>query len=219
MATETRKVSRRTYWILLGVGIILFLTFLGNVFREFFSVTGITAFIMSFGVYSFVVFSILFILMSFIPYGTTLMSVVGGVMYGSFNGFMIVFVLSIIGSLLPFYLARYLGKSWVERKLKESKLMKYAEPVNTNAFIVLFYVRLIPSIPYELQNYVAGVSKIGLKSYLLATTLGLGPIIFIHVYLGESLTAIGSQQFWIAVGIFILTLIAPLIVYAVRKKV
>lgn len=205
----TDKLLRKSKKLVVVGFILILITFLSSILREVISVEDLNEFILSFGVYSYLVFGVIYMVSLFIPYGTTVTTIVAGLAFGTLIGFFYVMVLSVFGSLLPFYISRRLGKDWVEAKVEEANIKNMAEKINNNAFWVLFYLRLIPSIPYELQNYMAGVSKISTRDYLLATILGLGPIVFILVYLGESLADVGGTRFWIATSIFIIALVAP----------
>lgn len=205
----TDKLIKKSKKLVIVGFIIILITFLSSILRELISVEDLNEFILGFGVYSYTVFAIIYLISLFIPYGTTVTTIVAGLAFGTFIGFVYVMILSLFGSLLPFYISRKLGKDWVEAKVEEANIKQMAQKINENAFWVLFYLRLIPSIPYELQNYMAGVSKISTKDFLLATLFGLGPIVFVLVYLGESLSDVGGTQFWVATGVFIFALIAP----------
>lgn len=201
--------------LLVSLGIL----FLIPGFFDFFSPSLIKEFVEGFGNYSLLVFSAIYLLFLFIPFGSTVTTVAAGLIYGAFIGAILTLILTTFLSVVPFLVARKLGKNWVERKVKEINIDNYLHKINENSFVILFYLRLIPSIPYEFQNYIAGLTNITTKKYMLATFLGILPIIFILTFLGQNLTDIGSNDFWVAVFLFLAFLLLPPVIYIIRKKI
>lgn len=170
-------------------------------------------FVLGFGIYAPIVFSLIYLISLFLPFGTTLTSIAAGLAFGVVYGGIFTVILGTFLSVIPFKVSRKLGNEWVNKQVKGTKAEKYANIINEKSFIILFYLRLIPSIPFELQNYIAGVTNITTKQFMIATFFGIIPIIFILTFLGESLTVFGSAQFWIAIGIFLFALLAPPLYY------
>ena len=56
----------------------------------------------------------------------------------------------------------------------------------------LLYMRLLPFIPYELQNYIAGLIDISVGKFILASFIGLLPGTFALIYLGNTITDISQ---------------------------
>jgi uncharacterized membrane protein YdjX (TVP38/TMEM64 family) len=154
----------------------------------------------------------------FIPYATTIMTVAAGLAFGAVQGAVLTFSVTIFASLLPFTVARRLGRNWVEARVGGTRLQRYSDLINRNAFLVFFYLRLIPSLPYELQNHIAGVSRITYPQFMLASVLGIGPIILILTFLGDALSEPGTRDFWIATAIWLTALGAPVVVALIRRR-
>ncbi|HSG06299.1 MAG TPA: VTT domain-containing protein, partial [Nitrospiria bacterium] len=74
---------------------------------------------------------------------------------------------------------------------------------------VVFFLRLIPLVPFDVLDYIAGVSKINWRSYILATFLGIMPGTFVYVYMGTTIKDILSWQFAVAAGLLILLGLIP----------
>ncbi len=175
-------------------------------------------FILSFGVLAPFIWVALYLVAVFIPYATTVMTIAAGLAFGTLWGTLLTYSVTLFASLLPLTVARRLGRRWVEEKLARTPVKRYADLINENAFLVFFYLRLIPSLPYEVQNYIAGVSRISYRQFVLASSLGVGPILFILAFLGDSLTDPGSPEFWLATGIFLFALVAPLLYTLVAHR-
>jgi uncharacterized membrane protein YdjX (TVP38/TMEM64 family) len=139
-----------------------------------------------------------------------IITIAGGLAFGAVWGTALTVVGATIGATLAFYVARYLGRDFVARLLK-GKFKALDDQAGRHGFQVIFFLRLIPLVPFNVLDYVAGISKIGARDYILGTFLGIIPGTFAYVYLGSSLTHIDSWQFASAVGLLILLAIVPLL--------
>lgn len=175
-------------------------------------------FILSFGVLAPAIWTLLYLVAVFIPYATTIMTIAAGLAFGTVWGSVLTYSVTIFASLLPFTVSRRLGRRWVEARVGGTRMERYANLINENAFLVFFYLRLIPSLPYELQNHIAGITRITYGQFMLASVLGIGPILFILAFLGESLSVPGSTGFWIAAGIYVAALLSPVFIALIRRR-
>ena len=118
-----------------------------------------------------------------------------------------------IGATLAFFVARYLGRDFVARVLKGKfqTLSTIDDQAGAHGFQVIFFFRLIPLVPFNVLNYVAGLSKVGAWDYVLGTFLGIIPGTFAYVYLGSSLTDIYYWEFALAIGLLILLTVIPML--------
>ena len=137
----------------------------------------------------------------------------GGLAFGAVWGTVLTVIGATIGATLAFFVARYMGRDFVARVLKEKfkTLNTLDEQAATHGFQVIFYLRLIPLVPFNVLDYVAGISKVGTRDYILGTFLGIIPGTFAYVYLGSALTNIYSWQFAGAVGLLVLLAVAPML--------
>ena len=113
--------------------------------------------------------------------------------------------LSAIGE---FLIARYLVREMVEKFLKD-KVGKLDEAIEERGFITVLLIRLIPNLPWDVQNFGLGLTRVKFRDYFLATFVGIMPGSFALIYLGSSFISVltNPKNFWkigIAVLIFIL---------------
>lgn len=78
---------------------------------------------------------------------------------------------SAAGTTMGYVAARWIGGPWVER-FREHRVTKFIE--RHASFPSLFAVRIFPSSPHGFLNYGAGLLKIPLLKFLLATLLAVG---------------------------------------------
>lgn len=159
-----------------------------------------------------VVWILLYLVAVFIPLGTTVMTVAAGLAFGTLAGTALTWMVTLGASLLPFFLARSLARNWFEQRVENTRLSRTVDLINGRSFWVVFYLRLVPSLPYEIQNYVAGLTRIRVTHFVLATALGIGPILFILAFLGDSLQDVGSPRFLVAAVLYGVALTAPPVV-------
>jgi uncharacterized membrane protein YdjX (TVP38/TMEM64 family) len=200
------------------LGAMVVLVAVGLVLRAgWFDPSRVKEFILSFGVLAPVIWSLLYLAAVFIPYATTVMTVAAGLAFGVVWGAILTYGVTLFASLLPFTVSRRLGRDWVEERLGNTRVERYVELINRHAFLILFYLRLIPSVPYEIQNHIAGVTRITYRHFLLASALGNGPILVILVLLGDGLATPASPRFWVAAGLYGLALLTPILIALTRR--
>jgi uncharacterized membrane protein YdjX (TVP38/TMEM64 family) len=179
---------------------------------------GIRDFILGFGLLAPLAYIALYAVAVFIPYATTILTVVAGLAFGTLWGGVLTYFVTLVASLAPMGASRYLGRPWIEPWVGKSRVRHVARLINRNGFMVFLYLRLIPFIPYEIQNYIAGVSRISYRHFLLASALGNAPIILIMTFFGDSLTQPGSAQFWWAGGVYLVVLLTPVPLALLRRR-
>lgn len=175
-------------------------------------------FVSSFGPWAPVMYAALYIASAPIPYLATVLSVASGLLFGPFLGTLYTVIIAPISALIPYTLARRLGQEWVESKLKGKKLEGiYQQSESSSGFLFVLLMRLIPVLPWEVQNYAAGLTKVGPLTFLSATVLGIIPGTFSFAFLGSAVSQPGSWQFWAAIGLNVVAFLVPTIVVSIRK--
>lgn len=184
-----------------------------------FNTENLRAFVDSFGPWSLAVFVAVYLIGSPIPMLSTVFSAAGGLVFGPVAGPFIVVFTATLSSLIPFLLARSFGKEWVESRIEGKKLEEiYRQSEGGKGFTFILLMRLIPVVPWEVQNYIAGVTKISIPTFLFATMLGILPLSTSLVLLGASVREPGSWQFYAAIGLTVVVTLIPIIVMAIRRK-
>ena len=94
----------------------------------------------------------------------------------------------LLGSMITFIIARYLGKSFLSLFISIDKIEKYEEYLSGKIeFWGLVLLRMV--MPVDLLSYAVGLlSKISFKKYMLATFLGVAPFAFVFSYISDALT-------------------------------
>jgi uncharacterized membrane protein YdjX (TVP38/TMEM64 family) len=125
------------------------------------------------------------------------MTIAGGLAFGTVRGSTYSLVGGDAGALIAFAAGRFLGKSFVEQIVGvrfKSTLQKIAK----HGFQIIFYLRMVPVIPYNALNLLAGASPIAFRDYFWATMIGMVPGTILFAFLGDALWHPLSPRFLLA---------------------
>ncbi len=128
------------------------------------------------------------------------MTVAAGLAFGALQGSVWSLIGADTGAMVAFGAGRFLGKSFVERTMG-MRLQAMLKRLERNGFYLTLYLRLVPVIPYNAFNLLAGASSIRFKDYFWASLSGLIPGTVLVALLGDSLWKPGSPRFFIALGL------------------
>lgn len=193
--------------ILKSLGGILLLVLIIAIINYYMQQTGYTAediknYISSFGIWSPLVFIILFTLVPLTLFPDALLAIAGGMVFGLVPGFIYTMVGAACGATLAFMIARLAGNK-VIKKFKNHNLVQVQNLLTRNGFWIVLYLRLIPLIPFDIISYGAGLTSIKYRDFILATLLGIIPGVLVYVNLGDKSLSIGSTDFYVAIALLI----------------
>ncbi|MGC9349896.1 MAG: TVP38/TMEM64 family protein [Anaerolineae bacterium] len=177
-------------------------------------------FIRSTGPWAPLTYTLIYAASSPFPGIAPLLSPLAGILFGLAWGLPLVVGAATLSSLIPFAIARKLGREWVASKVEGLKFEEiYERSRGQIGFVFVLLLRLVPVLPWELQNYVAGVTKVRIPSFLLATALGILPGSTAFVLMGES---VAQGRPWKSVIAIVLDaaviLFASVIAIVVRRR-
>ncbi len=174
-------------------------------------------FVNSFGIFAEIIFVLLVILeVTFAPIPPLILYVASGILFGVFIGGILTLVGNLIGAGIDFQLARSLGRGFVEKKVDKKKRKKFDKFSNKYGVFAIFLLRINPLTSSDLFSYIAGLTKMKMRSFLIATGLGLIPIIFLQTYFGESL--VKNNPFLLLLVLVIGLIYFVVFLYLILKK-
>lgn len=112
----------------------------------------------------------------------------GGYIFGAFWGFVLTWVGVLIGGSLCFGVSRLFGREYVARSERLGRLDRRVEE---HGAIIVFVLRLIPLVSFDVISYAAGLTGLSFRKFFLATALGSAPGTFVFVYLGGASPGVG----------------------------
>ena len=115
----------------------------------------------------------------------SLLTLGAGAIYGLFKGFLLCSAASTLGACAAFLVGRYVARDWVATKISANpKFKAIDEAVAQEGWKIVFLTRLTPVLPFNLQNYAYGLTKVSFGQYFLASWIGMMPGTVLYVYLG-----------------------------------
>ena len=139
------------------------------------------------GVWGHVIFIAAYAVATVLFFPGSLMTIGAGLAFGLWRGFAVVSAGATLGAALAFLIARYFVRSKVEAKAKDNpKFAAMDEAIGKQGWKMVALLRLSPLLPFNLSNYLYGVTKIGFWPYLAASWVGMLPGTFLYVYLGAA---------------------------------
>ncbi|MFB6357178.1 MAG: TVP38/TMEM64 family protein [bacterium] len=124
----------------------------------------------------------------------SVITLAGGILFGPLWGTIYVSVASTGASGVAFLISRYIAGDWVQQKA-EGKLEKIKDGIEDEGWRFVAFTRLIPIFPYNLLNYMFGLTRINFWVYLGVTWIAMIPGTFAYVYAGyASKAAVAGGQ-------------------------
>jgi uncharacterized membrane protein YdjX (TVP38/TMEM64 family) len=115
---------------------------------------------------------------------------------------------ALAGAVISFTVARRLGRDLIERFLggHVNFCTKCSDSLLTK---IIFLARLLPVVSFDVISYGAGLTKISLKKFSLATFFGMIPLTFLYNYSGSVLVFGEGLTFILGVVMVIMFFILP----------
>lgn len=113
-----------------------------------------------------------------------LMSIAAGVAFGWW-GFPLAVIAATAGATAAFAISRYLLGDDLEDWLTERRIFRAAKhAVDEQGWKIQILLRLSPAVPFGLLNYLMGLSRTALSTYVWSTAVGIMPGTFVDIYIG-----------------------------------
>lgn len=127
--------------------------------------------------------------------GAAIMSLAIGFVFGRWYGTLLALTAATIGAVFVFWIARYLVADWARPRLEKMKATQsIMTKLQDDAFSYLLFMRAVPLFPFWFVNMVFAFSPINTKQYTIGTFLGMLPVSFVIVNLGQSLSTVDSLE-------------------------
>ena len=131
----------------------------------------------------------------FAPIPGQIFGFLGGYVYGILKGTLYSMIGLVIGSLIIFAFARFLGRPFIEKIIGHNKIEKFDNMISNKGEIALFLLYLLPAFPDDIISYIAGLSNIKIRRLIVIAILGRFPTFLILNMAGAGLN-LESYWFW-----------------------
>lgn len=125
--------------------------------------------------------------------GASLVTILGGFLFGAALGAVLTVVAATAGATVVFLAARTsLGGVLRERAGRFAQ--RFAKGFEENAFNYLLFLRLVPLFPFWLVNIAPALFEVKLRTYVVATAVGIIPGTIAYTLVGDSLGGLIAAQ-------------------------
>jgi uncharacterized membrane protein YdjX (TVP38/TMEM64 family) len=159
----------------------------------------------------------------FIP--GTLLTGLGGAIFGPYWGFVYVWFGAMLGASAAFFIGRFLGREFAA-SLIGNRLKKYDDAIERNGFATVLYLRLI-YFPFTPMNFGMGLTRVRFWDYFAGTGLGIivGTFIFTffvgtlkNVIVSGDWGQLISFEVFFSLALFVFSFFIPKIIKKLRGK-
>jgi uncharacterized membrane protein YdjX (TVP38/TMEM64 family) len=126
--------------------------------------------------------------------GATILTMIGGLLFGALVGGSSAIVGATLGATVIFLIARTAAGEFLLRRAGPLAA-KVTQGFRDNAFSYLLFLRLVPVFPFWLINLAAALAGISLGAFVGATALGIIPGTLTYAFVGSGLdSAIAAHE-------------------------
>jgi uncharacterized membrane protein YdjX (TVP38/TMEM64 family)/Fe-S oxidoreductase len=115
------------------------------------------------------------------------LTIAGGILFGPFWGVIYTISGATMGASIAFLVARYVGREWIEGKLKSPRWRQLDTMVEEHGWKAVAFTRLLPIFPFNLLNYAFGLTRIKFSHYALASFFCMLPACIAFIVFSSSL--------------------------------
>jgi len=121
------------------------------------------------------------------------LSMLGGFLYGIFPSTIYSIVAGTLGSLITFFIIRYLFGSYLQYRYKE-RLEIFNRQIHDHGANYLLMMHFLSVVPFFVINSLAALTPISFWTFFWTTIVGSAPIAFIYSFAGLQLSSIRSVR-------------------------
>jgi len=210
-------VNWRMVWLVVGLAGVVALIALLAVEHSVFGVlqSHFVAWVDGAGPFGWLVLIGLLVLHSFVPFPLEFAAVAAGVVYGFWFGSFLVWIGTMLGGALSFWLARHFGQPLLDRWLNDKQRQWIEIHSKNEGWLALLVSRLLPFMSFTLISYAAGFTRVTWWTFLWTSGVGMLPIIFLSVLYGSMLSELPTA---IVIGIPVLAVVLLILFYRFARK-
>lgn len=147
--------------------------------------------------------------------GATLLTLLGGAIFGLVQGTVLVALAATAGATVAMLISRYLLRDWIQRRF--SRMMeKVNQGIQRDGGHYLFALRLAPVFPFVLVNLLMGLTPMGVVRYATISLLGMLPAIVVYINTGRQLSQLQNLGDILSPGMMLMFALLGLLPLAAR---
>jgi uncharacterized membrane protein YdjX (TVP38/TMEM64 family) len=224
----TIRTGRRP--LVKGVLLVLFILSAVAVVRftpikSYLTPAGLGRFLETAGIWGPVIFALVYAAGVCLTVPGTLLTTLGGAIFGPYRGFLYVWVGAMLGSSVAFWIGRTLGRD-LAASLVGDRLKKYDEAIERNGFATVLYLRLV-YFPFTPMNFGMGLTRVRFRDYFFGTALGIIVGTFIFTFFVGTVRDVWASGDWrgllslkvfFSVALFVFSFFIPKVIKKIKGE-
>jgi len=189
-------LRKRSFWVLVSLGMVLALC-LHNL-DLLLNPQALFEALCSLGPWTVPVFLAAHVLSTMVGVPGTLLVMVGGIKFGLWWGSLWSLMGATVGAIAAFWVARYLLQDWFRDRFARHKAFRQVDKImDTHSFHCVLAVRFAPFSPFNLVNFLFGLTSVPVSAYALGTLVGIAPGTVAYTWIGlAGLDAVQGKGLW-----------------------
>jgi len=213
-------------WIAVGLGVLGLLILgralpLGEWLRAFNERVG------QFGVAGMAIYACVYVLATVLFVPGSVLTAGAGFVFGVARGMLVVSISATTGAALAFLIARYVARDRIAAlAAKNERFRAIDSAIGREGWKIVGLLRLSPLVPFNLSNYLYGLTAVRFWPYVLVSWLGTLPGSLLYVYLGaagkvglQAAAGVHSERGPLEYGLFGVGLLATVIVTVMVTRI
>ena len=145
------------------------------------------------GILGVVVYAVAYVAAALLLLPGSLLTLGAGFAYGPLYGTLLVSPVSVAAASAAFLLGRTVARPWIQKRVEtDPRFSTIDAAIGRNGFKIVSLLRLSPVFPFNLLNYALGLTKVGLRDFVLGSFVGMLPGTILYVYLGSLVTSVSA---------------------------
>lgn len=211
MTTTVQSPARR----LLLLGVLLVIGSIAGTLAGATSPAGLQDAFAGSGVLGAVVFAVLYAVLTVMLVPGSALTIAAGAIFGPIVGTLVSVAGALAGATAAFAIARRTARASLEQ-VQGERAGRVQQRLREHGLMSIIALRLVPLVPFNVLNYLAGASAIRARDYVAGTAIGIIPGAIAFATLGGSIGDPGSPAFIAAAALVVaLTLTGAL---AARRR-
>jgi uncharacterized membrane protein YdjX (TVP38/TMEM64 family) len=139
------------------------------------------------GPLGYVLFVVAYVFATLILFPEAIFTLLAGALFGTVWGSVIAWCCALAGSFAAFLLTRIWLREHIEKHFEKNRWLKAVNrSLPEEGWKVVALARLSPLVPFGMQNYLFGVTKVKRRDYFVATSIAIVPGTVIYAFLGST---------------------------------
>ncbi len=110
----------------------------------------------------------------------TILTIIGGVVFGSYLGTVLIVIGATIGASGAFFVARFFARDFINEMFGKTRWFKKLDDgIKEHGLYFILFIRLVPVFPFNGINFASGLTKVKFRDYFIGTAVGIIPASFV----------------------------------------